>query len=74
MQIAGKRLVLFGGILAAIGFLLMFSDRIPLLGKLPGDITIRRDNIQVIFPITTSIVLSVLISVVLWAISQWRGK
>jgi Protein of unknown function (DUF2905) len=74
MQVAGKMLVLFGGILAAIGLLLMFSDRIPFLGKLPGDITIRKDNIQVFFPITTSIVLSVLISLVLWVISHWRGK
>jgi hypothetical protein len=74
MQIAGKMLVLFGAVLVVIGLLLMFSDRIPFLGRLPGDISFKKDNVQIFFPITSSIIVSVLLSLVLWAISHWRGK
>jgi len=74
VQSAGKMLVLFGGIMAVTGLVLMFFEKIPFLGKLPGDITIKRDNVEILFPLTTSIVLSALISLAFWAISQWRGK
>jgi hypothetical protein len=67
-------LILFGVVIVAIGVVLMFSDRIPFLGKLPGDITIRRENYQIHVPVMTSIILSVLISVVLWVVSYIRGK
>lgn len=74
MRETGKLLVIVGVIIAVAGMLLMFSDRIPLLGKLPGDITIKRGSIHIFLPITTSIVLSLLFSLILWAISQWRGR
>jgi len=74
MRDIGKLLLLSGGILVALGLLFMFSDRIPLIGKLPGDITIRRGSTQIIIPLASCIVLSVLISLILWAISLWRGK
>ncbi len=74
MQFLGKSLVVFGIILALVGLALMFSDKIPFLGKLPGDIHIKKDNFEFWFPITTSIVLSVLLSVILWVISYFRNK
>jgi hypothetical protein len=74
MQLFGKSLVLFGVILALVGLLLMFSDKIPWLGKLPGDIHIKRENFELWFPITTSVVLSVVLSLLLWAISYFKGK
>ncbi len=74
MQFLGKSLVVFGIILALVGLALMFSDKIPWLGKLPGDIHIKRDNFEFWFPITTSIVISVLLSVILWVISYFRNK
>lgn len=74
MQFLGKSLVLFGVILALVGVVLMFSDKIPFLGKLPGDIHIKRDNFEFWFPITTSIVISVLLSLVLWVITYFRNK
>ncbi len=74
MQLLGKSLVLFGVILALVGLLLMFSDKIPWLGKLPGDIHIKRENFEFWFPITTSIVLSVLLSLILWVIAYFKGK
>jgi hypothetical protein len=74
MQFVGKSLVIFGVILTLVGLALMFSDKIPFLGKLPGDIHIKRDNFELWFPITTSIVLSVLLSVILWLVSYFRNK
>jgi len=74
MQGAGKMLLIAGLLMAGVGVLLMFSDRIPFLGKLPGDIHLRRDNLEVWIPVTTSVVVSLLISLVLWIIVQLRGK
>jgi hypothetical protein len=70
----GKALVLFGVVLVAVGVILMFFDKIPLLGKLPGDIHIKKQNFEFYFPIVTSIVLSLLLSGVLWLISYFSKK
>lgn len=69
MQAFGKVLILLGVVLLGVGLLLTFFDKIPFLGKLPGDIHIKRENFQFYFPITTSIVISVLLSLIFWAIS-----
>lgn len=61
----GKLLLIVGLLIAAVGLLLMFGPKIPLLGKLPGDIVIRRENFTFYFPLTTCIVLSILISLLL---------
>ena len=70
----GKILVVFGLVIVGIGVLLMFVDRIPFLGKLPGDISIKKDNFRFYFPITTSIVISVVLSLVMWLISYLNKK
>ncbi len=70
----GKFLVVVGLVVVLLGVLLMFFDKIPFLGKLPGDISIKRENFRVYFPITTSIILSVVISLLLWLFSQFKGK
>lgn len=70
----GKLLIVFGLIIVGIGVLLMFYDRIPYLGKLPGDINIKKDNFQFYFPITTSIILSVVLSLILWLASLLNRK
>jgi hypothetical protein len=62
----GKLLVVLGGIIAAVGLMLMFFDKIPFIGKLPGDIYIKRKNFTVYFPFATSILLSVILSLILW--------
>jgi hypothetical protein len=74
MQPLGKLLVTLGGILAGIGLVLIFFDRIPFLGKLPGDITIKRDNVQIFVPITSCIILSVVVSLILWIYSYFKGR
>ena len=74
MQPIGKMLVVFGIVMVGMGVLLMFSDKIPFLGKLPGDISIKRENIQFFFPITSSIIISMLLSATLWLFSYFKGK
>jgi NADH:ubiquinone oxidoreductase subunit 6 (subunit J) len=71
---AGKILVLFGAVMVVVGLLLMVFDKIPLLGKLPGDIHIKKENVELYFPIVTSIVLSLIVSSILWLISYFSKK
>ncbi len=70
----GKILVVFGLVIVGIGVLLMFVDKIPFIGKLPGDINIKKDNFQFFFPITTSIIISIVLSLVMWVISYLSKK
>jgi hypothetical protein len=57
-----KALVVIGLVIAAIGFVMMLG--VP-LGRLPGDIAVRRGNFSFYFPLTTSIVLSILLTLLL---------
>jgi len=52
----------------------MFFDKIPLLGKLPGDIHIKKENTEFYFPIVTSLVLSLGFSGLIWLISCFSKK
>jgi hypothetical protein len=74
MESMGKLLVLLGLVIVGVGVLLMFSDKIPFLGRLPGDINIKRENFQLYFPITTSIILSLLLSLIVWIFSHFKGR
>ena len=58
----GKIIFIFGLVIAAVGLLLMFGPRIPWLGKLPGDLVIKRDNFTFYFPLATSLVLSLILT------------
>lgn len=58
----GKTLIILGGVLVVVGALLTFGGKLPWLGRLPGDIVIERDNFTFYFPIATSIVISVILS------------
>jgi hypothetical protein len=69
----GKLLLVLGGIIIVIGLALLAGGRMNLpLGRLPGDIVIRGKNSAFYFPLTTSILLSVIISLVLWLFSRGR--
>ena len=65
-QHIGRFLILAGVIIIIIGLFLTFWDKIPLLGKLPGDIYIKKKNFTFYFPIVTSIILSIIISLILY--------
>jgi hypothetical protein len=62
----GKLLIVLGLALAALGLLLTFFDKIPLLGKLPGDLHIERDHFSFYFPLGTCLLLSLLLSLLVW--------
>lgn len=52
--------------MVAVGILVYFADKIPFVGKLPGDIFIKRKNLTIYIPLATSILLSILLSVILY--------
>ena len=58
----GRILMLMGAALLILGALLSFGARVPWLGRLPGDIVIERDNFRFYFPIATSIVISIILT------------
>lgn len=62
----GKLLIVIGLVIVALGLVLTLAGRIPWLGNLPGDIAIRRENFSFYFPITTSILISVVLSLLFW--------
>ncbi len=66
----GKMLVVFGLILVGVGLLLLFGSKIPWLGRLPGDITIRRENFTFYFPLATSIVISLVLTFLFWLLRR----
>ncbi len=59
----GKIFIFLGIVLILIGLAFMFGDKIPYLGKLPGDIYIKRERFSFFFPITTSIIISIILSI-----------
>ncbi|MFA5356704.1 MAG: DUF2905 domain-containing protein [Candidatus Omnitrophota bacterium] len=65
-QTFGKTLIIFGLLLIGIGVLLNFAHKIPFIGRLPGDIYIQKKNFSFYFPITTSILISAVLSLILW--------
>jgi len=70
MSELGRALVVLGLVIAAVGLLLVAFDRVPWLGRLPGDISIQRGNWTFYFPLGTSILLSIVLTLVLWLIGR----
>lgn len=70
IQYIGRFLIFLGILIIAIGGLLLLSGRIPWLGKLPGDIFIQKKNFTFYFPLATSILLSLLLSLIFWLLRR----
>ncbi len=73
--ILGKNLIILGLVIAAVGAAVYFRDSIPLLryfGRLPGDIVIKKDNFSFYFPLATGILISVLLSLLLFIFNKLR--
>ena len=66
----GKLLILVGIALIVIGLLLTFKISIPFLGRLPGDISISGNSYSVYIPITTCIVISIVLSILMYLFSR----
>lgn len=62
----GKTLILIGLLLVAIGLILTFAEKIPWMGRLPGDIVVKRENFTFYFPLATSIIISIILTLLFW--------
>jgi len=70
MQPLAKFIILAGVVLVIVGVILCFFKEIPFLGRLPGDIHIEKKNFSFYFPITTCILISVILSVIFYLLSK----
>ena len=68
----GKNIIFIGIVIVIIGIILTFSDKLPFsLGKLPGDIMYKKENTSFYFPITTSIIVSIVLSFLLYLFGKF---
>ena len=71
MEQFGRTLIVIGGLIVVVGLLMAFGARLPLrIGRLPLDIHIQRDNFSFYFPLGTSIVISIVLTIVF----AWLNK
>jgi hypothetical protein len=66
----GRILIFFGGLLLLVGTGFLLVGKLPWIGRLPGDLYIERKNFTFYFPVTTGLLISLLLSLFLWFISR----
>ena len=74
MEGLGKIFLIVGGIIVILGLILVFSQHIPFLGKLPGDILIKKNGFSFYFPIVTMLIVSILITIIVNVILHFLHK
>jgi hypothetical protein len=74
MEGLGKILLIVGGIIVILGLILIFSQHIPFLGKLPGDIFVKKEGFSFYFPIVTLLILSILVTIIVNVILHFLNK
>jgi hypothetical protein len=72
MQDVGKGIIFVGLLLILFGLLLLLSNKIPFVGKLPGDVFVKKDGFIFYFPITTSILVSIILSLLIGIFSNFK--
>jgi hypothetical protein len=65
MSEIGKLLLILGIILSIMGLIFIFGSKVPGLGRLPGDIFIKKENVTFFFPIVTCILISIIVTLIL---------
>lgn len=70
MQGLGKSLIIMGLVITVVGLFLTFAGKIPWIGRLPGDIYVKRNNFTFYFPLATSILISLVLSFILWLLRK----
>jgi len=70
IQHIGRMLVLLGIILAAIGALILLAGKVSWIGRLPGDILIQKKNFTFYFPLATSILVSIVLTLLFWLMGR----
>ena len=68
----GRALLVLGLVLVVAGLWVLAGPKLPWLGRLPGDIAIRRDHFSLYVPLTTCLIASAFLSLVLWLIVRFR--
>jgi hypothetical protein len=66
----GKILLVIGLVIAGLGLILLLAGRIPWIGRLPGDFLYRGKNVTFYFPLMTSLIASVVLTIILWLINR----
>ncbi|MGO8760905.1 MAG: DUF2905 domain-containing protein [Desulfobaccales bacterium] len=69
MSDLGRILIIVGVILVIVGAGFLLAPKLPWLGRLPGDISFKRDNFNVYFPLGTCILISIILTLIMWL---WR--
>jgi len=70
-QNTGKYVVLIGLVVVIIGTIIyLFDEKLQWLGRLPGDIRLEKENFKFFFPVTTMIILSVILNLILWIVRK----
>ncbi len=68
MQQPAWALIALGAVLVIIGLVWLLAPQVPWLGRLPGDIVVERENFRFYFPIVTCLVLSIVLTAILWLV------
>ena len=71
MSFLGKILILFGFLLVILGIFVSFFEKIPYLGKLPGDIYVKKGNFTFYFPLASCLLMSIILSLIFYLISKF---
>ena len=70
MSEIGKWLIILGLVIAATGVVVTLAGKFPWLGRLPGDIYVKRENFTFYFPLATCIIISAIVSFILWLLRK----
>ena len=68
----GKLLIILGTIILVAGLIIQSGIKIPFFGKLPGDIRIERENFTFYFPLASSIIVSVILTLIIYLVNKFR--
>jgi len=70
----GRILLIVGGAIVVLGLILILSQHVPFLGKLPGDILIKKDGFTFYFPVVTLLIVSILLTVIISVILHFLSR
>ena len=66
MSALGKLLIITGLVIAGIGILVVLAPKVPRLGRLPGDVMVKKENFSFYFPVTTCIIISIILTLLFY--------
>lgn len=68
----GKVLLILGAVLIVVGLILVFGSKYLPFGKIPGDITVKKENFSFYFPIVSCLVISAILTLIAWIIQYFK--